>query len=304
MSIIYPRTITALITPFINDKIDFQGLINNIKFQIDQGVEGLLVFGSTGEDPTLNESEKEEILSIAVSEAKGKACIIAGTTHNNTKEAIQLTLKAEQLGADVALIATPYFNKPTQEGILRHFSAIRENTSIPIIVYNIPGRTGTNIETTTLLKIANLPKIIGVKEASGNIMQAGDVIHKMASFHPKFLVWSGDDPLTWPMMALGAYGVISVVSNLLPEKVLDLINAAAHDDMATAKKLHHELLPLFKMAFIETNPIPIKAAMNYCGFAAGQCRLPLCELTEANQKELENLLKQMNVIKNLAYSYA
>jgi 4-hydroxy-tetrahydrodipicolinate synthase len=204
---------------------------------------------------------------------------------------------AKDLGADVALIVTPYYNKPTQEGIYRHFEAIATRVAMPIVVYNIPGRCGTNIETATLMRIAQLPHIVGVKEASGNINQVGDILHTIVKKYPHFSLFSGDDILTLPMMALGASGVISVVSNLVPDLVIALTSAAMQGQFDRAQEMHYHLLPLYKAAFIETNPVPIKAAMNLCGMPAGNCRLPLWQMAPENLTILHQLLMHMQLVK-------
>lgn len=292
-------TITALITPFINQMLDEEGLAYNIDYQITQGINGILLLGTTGEASTLSPEEHQKVISIAVQRAKGKIPIWVGTGSYCTRQTIEKTKCAKDLGADVALIVTPYYNKPSQEGIYRHFEAIAKNVDIPIVVYNIPGRCSTNIETATMMRIAHLPNIIGVKEASGNIQQAGDIIHTIVKKYPHFLVFSGDDALTLPMMALGAVGVISVVSNLIPAQVIALTNAALEERFDLAREIHHQLLPLYKTAFIETNPVPIKTAMNLCGMPSGDCRLPLYQMSPENLKCLNELLLKMQLINKL-----
>ena len=287
---------TALITPFKGDEVDFEGFKKNLEFQIESGVNGILPLGTTGETPTLTQEEKEKIIKLAVETAKGKVTIMVGTGSNSTKQTIENTKKAKELGAEIALIVTPYYNKPTQEGIYRHFKAVTESVDIPMVVYNIQGRTGKNIETPTLKRIVDLPNIIGVKEASGNINQMMGVINSICSKNDCFSVMSGDDGLTLPSMALGGKGVVSVVSNLVPKKVVDMVNAATEGDFVKARKLHYELLPIFKGAFIETNPMPIKEAMNLCGMSAGGCRLPLCEMLPENKKQLEEVLREMKLL--------
>jgi 4-hydroxy-tetrahydrodipicolinate synthase len=289
-------TVTAMITPFNGDEIDEDGLITNIHYQIEQGINGILVLGSTGEAPTLSPDEQTHVISIAVREAKKKLPIWVGTGTYCTKKTIENTNKAKDLGADVALIVTPYYNKPTQEGIFRHFEAIATKVEMPIVVYNIQARCGINIETSTLARIAGLPNVIGVKEASGNVSQVGDVIQAVIQNYPDFLIFSGDDILTLPMMVLGAHGVISVASNLVPSQVDSLVSAALDGDFASAKEIHHRLLPLFKAIFLETNPIPIKAAMNICGMPSGKCRLPLVELASDNFNTLQQLLSRMQLM--------
>jgi 4-hydroxy-tetrahydrodipicolinate synthase len=288
-------TFTAMITPFLDDQVDEKGLVNNIQKQLAAGITGLVFLGTTGEAATLTDEEQRKVIEIGVKETKGKAIVIVGTGSNSTRQAIEKTRRAKELGAEIALIVTPYYNKPTQEGIYRHFEAITSQVDIPILVYNIQGRTGVNIETSTLLRIAGLPNVIGVKEASGNISQAGDVVLTVRKKYPSFAVLSGDDGMTLPMMALGATGVISVVSNLVPERVVSLVNSALKGQFDNARKVHEELSSLFKLAFIEVNPMPIKYAMNLCGMAAGHCRLPLCELRRENQEVLAMKLHEMGL---------
>ncbi len=292
-------TVTALITPFINQELDEEGLAHNISYQISKGINGILPLGTTGESSTLSPEEQTRIISIAVREANGKVPVWVGTGSYCTRQTIEKTKRAQDLGADVALIVTPYYNKPTQEGIYRHFEAIATSIEMPIVIYNIPGRCGTNIETPTLMRIAGLPNIIGVKEASGNINQAGDVLHTIVEKHPHFLVFSGDDSLTLPMMALGAVGIISVVSNLVPTQVIALVNAVLQGQFDLAREIHYQLLPLYKTAFIETNPVPIKTAMNLCGMPSGECRLPLYPMAPENINTLRQLLQDMRLMEGI-----
>lgn len=292
----FKGVITALVTPLIGQELDEEGLAWNVDYQIAQGIDGILSLGTTGESATLSLEEQHRVISIAVERAGGKVPVWVGTGSYCTRQTIEKTQQAKDLGADAALIVTPYYNKPTQEGIYRHFEAIANHVEMPIVVYNIPGRCGVNLETTTLLRIAELPHVIGVKEASGNIHQVADVLHTVVKKHPDFLVFSGDDALTLPMMALGAVGVISVVSNLIPAQIIALVNAAFEGRFDLAKELHYGLLPLYKAAFIETNPIPIKAAMHFCGMPAGECRLPLCGMALENLQMLQRLLVEMQLL--------
>lgn len=290
-------TITALITPFINNELDEEGLAQNIRFQIEQGIEGILPLGSTGESSTLSNEEQARIIAIALKEGSGKIPVWAGTGTYCTRQTIDKTKRARDLGVDVALIVTPYYNRPTQEGIFRHFEAITSSVDIPIVIYNIPGRCGTNIETATLARIAELPNIVGVKESSGNINQTGDFVHTISAKHPNFSVFSGDDVMTLPMMALGASGVVSVLSNLVPAKIIQLTHACVQRKFDLAKEIHYHLLPLCKAAFVETNPIPIKAAMKFCGMPSGECRLPLYQMAHDNLNNLHRLLIKMQLIR-------
>jgi 4-hydroxy-tetrahydrodipicolinate synthase len=285
---------TAIVTPFDSKgKLDQEGLRANLRYQLHHQVKGIVVLGTTGEAPTLNAHEKQTIIEIAREEVKDKADLIVGTGSYSTEQTIEATLKAQEMGADAALIVTPYYNKPTQEGLYRHFERICKTVSIPICVYNIQGRTGQNLQTDTLHRMALFPSIIGVKESSGNILQINEVLEKVGRNHSHFRVLSGDDALTLPLMALGGHGVISVVSNLVPGPIQNLVQAALSGDFQHARHWHYQLLPLFKAAFIETNPIPIKAAMQVCGMAAGSCRLPLCDLDASNFQKLEQVLNTL-----------
>lgn len=282
---------TAIVTPFDpSGQLDEEGLRRNIRFQIASEIDGIVPLGSTGEAPTLSSQEKERVINISMEEAKGKVPIIIGTGSYSTQQTIENTQLAERLGADMALVVSPYYNKPTQEGLYRHFKAIAESTSLPIIIYNVQGRTGQNVAVETIKRLADLPNIVGVKEASGNISQIGEVIEIIARHRPEFSVLSGDDNLTFPLMTLGGDGVISVVSNLVPKEIKMMVHAIASGDYEQARTLHYHLMPLFRGAFIETNPIPIKTAMNLCGMASGGCRLPLCEMLPDNETKLRNIL--------------
>ncbi|MBI2076279.1 MAG: 4-hydroxy-tetrahydrodipicolinate synthase [Candidatus Aenigmarchaeota archaeon] len=286
--------ITALVTPFDkNLQIDYAGLRENVRFQIKNGVSGLVPLGTTGESPTVTDDERDKIISAVVEETNDKVPVIVGTGTNSTEKTIKYTKHAKELGADAVLIVSPYYNKPTQEGLYRHFKAVSDSVDIPIIVYNIQGRTGVNIETPTLLRMSELENIVAVKEASGSIAQMMDVIDQLAGF----TVLSGDDNMTLPLIAAGGKGIISVVSNLLPRLVSDMVAAALKGDFANARALHYRLMPIFKGAFIETNPIPIKTAMQLAGMAAGPCRLPLCEMLPQNLEKLKGVLKKYEELK-------
>jgi 4-hydroxy-tetrahydrodipicolinate synthase len=288
-------TYTAMITPFMNGQVNYDGLRKNIRFQIENEIDGILVLGTTGETPTLTNEEQENIIKISFEEINGRVPLMVGTGTNSTAKTIENTKRAKDFGADIALVVTPYYNKPTDEGIFQHFKAITESVEIPVVAYNIQGRTSKNIETSTLKRISELDNIIGVKEASGNVNQMGDVINNIARRRKNFNVVSGDDSLTLPLIALGGKGVISVVSNLVPRKVVHMVRFALEGDFLSAQDLHHELLPIFKGAFIETNPIPIKEAMNICGMPAGSVRLPLCEMSADNKTKLNNIIRDMKL---------
>lgn len=284
---------TAMITPFNADgSVDYDGLRRNASFQIENGVRGLLPLGTTGEAPTLSGDEKERVVRTVVETARsqsGEVKILVGVGTNSTSTTIQNAREAQAWGADALLVVTPYYNKPTQTGIVAHFRAICESVDLPVVVYNIKGRTGVNIETATLGKIAESKNIIGVKEASGDINQMMDVLRDI----PEIAVYSGDDGMTFPLMSLGGQGVISVVSNLLPGELVKMVTNALEGNWEQARTLHFHLLPFFKAAFVETNPAPIKYAMAKRGLAAGPLRLPLVEILPASQAKVDAVLETL-----------
>lgn len=285
---------TALITPFKdNGDIDEPTLKKLVDFQLENGINGIVPMGTTGESPTLSHDEHIEVISIVTKHVHGRVPIIAGTGSNCTREAINLTKRAKDLGVTASLQVAPYYNKPTQEGFYRHFIEIAERVDIPVIVYNIPSRSGKNIENSTTLRLAEHPNIIGVKEASGDISQMMDLILKKPE---SFIVLSGDDNFTYPLMALGGNGVISVASNIIPDRMVAFCDAALKGDYATARKLHYELLPLFKAMFIETNPIPVKATLALKGMIKEVYRLPMCPMLKENKEKLITVLKQYKLI--------
>jgi 4-hydroxy-tetrahydrodipicolinate synthase len=291
---------TALITPMKeNGDVDYDGFRKLINFQLEQGIDGLVPLGTTGETPTLDEDEEEKLIRIAVDEVAGKVPVIIGTGSNDTKHMVLYTKRAKDMGADAALVVTPYYNKPNDDGLVKHFEAAAA-VGIPVVVYNIASRTGRNIPTPLMEKIARVPGIVGVKEASGDIGQMGEVLQTIA--FPRrtggnpFAVLSGDDGLTLPLMALGGDGIISVISNLVPAKVKALTKACAEGNFEEARKIHFELVPLTKAAFIETNPVPIKAAMNWAGLPAGTVRLPLGRLDPKNELPLKEAMKKLGIV--------
>lgn len=285
---------TAVITPFDSTgKIDKEGLRQNLRYQLFHKVDGVVVLGTTGEDPTLNPQEKQTVIEIALDELQGKMTVLVGTGSYSTETTLTTTRKAQEMGADGALIVTPYYNRPTQEGLFRHFAAICEAVSLPICIYNIQGRTGLNLQTDTLQRLMQFPSIIGIKEASGNIMQMSDVMEIARTRDSGFSVVSGDDAVTLPLIALGGSGIISVASNLVPGPMQSMVQAALNGDFETARDWHFQLLPFLKSNFIETNPIPIKTAMQLCGMAAGPCRLPLCELAPSNLEFIKQIVNSL-----------
>lgn len=291
---------TALITPMHADgAIDYEGFRSLVRYQLENGITGILPLGTTGETPTLKEvGEEDAIIDIAVEEVatyrkkqNRDIPLIIGAGSNNTDEAIRYVTRAKNKSADYALVVSPYYNKPSDEGIYRHYEAVSK-IGIPIIVYNIAGRTGKNISTALLQRIAELPNIAGVKEASGDINQMMDVISTIARKKKDFCVLSGDDGLTLPLIAAGGDGVISVVSNLAPAEITKLTMAALNGDMDTARDLHYRLLPFFKAAFCDGNPTSIKYAMNYKGLPAGGLRLPLVEANDNAKKTIQAALAE------------
>jgi 4-hydroxy-tetrahydrodipicolinate synthase len=291
---------TALITPMKeNGDVDYDGFRRLIAFQIEQGIDGLVPLGTTGETPTLNEDEEENLIKIAVEETRGRVPLVIGAGSNSTFHMAGYVKRAKDLGADAALVVTPYYNKPNDSGIIRHFEEAAA-AGLPIIIYNIASRTGRNIPTPLMEELARIPGIIGVKEASGDINQMGDVIAKIAGpqkgTDSPFWVLSGDDSMTLPLTALGGDGVISVISNLLPKQVRDLTRACLDGSYDEARRIHYELLPFMKSAFIETNPVPVKTAMGWAGLPAGPLRLPLGPLSAASAQALRKSLVDMGVL--------
>ncbi len=291
----FKGSIVALVTPFKDGKVDEAKLRELVEFQIENGTSGIVPCGTTGESPTLDNDEHIHVIETCVKVANKRVPIMAGTGSNSTDEAIALTKHAEEVGADGALIVTPYYNKPTQKGLYRHFKAIADNITIPIILYNIEGRTARNIETETVARLAkDCKNIIGVKEASGSIEQAKAVRDACGD---DFLILSGDDALTLPMMELGGVGVVSVVANIVPSDVIAMINAFNAGDKATAQEINAKLEPLVKSMFIETNPIPVKTAINLLGKCSDELRLPLCEMDDENIEKLKVALQNYGLLK-------
>lgn len=289
-------TYTAIITPFTeNGDVDFDALARLIEFQIENGVDGIVVCGSTGESATLTYKEKIAVIIKSVEAAKGRIKVIAGTGSNDTQITHDLTLAAKEHGADAALLVAPYYNKPTQEGLYEHYKLIADKVGMPIILYNIPGRSGINIDAATQLKLAESCKnIVAVKEASANLQQIMEVIKKA----PKhFSVLSGDDYLTLPMISIGAKGVVSTIANYAPKQFSNMVNLALKGKFDDALKVHYSLLELMKLNFIETNPIPVKTLMAKLGFTEDVFRLPLLPMTKVNKEKLFNAAKDAGFIK-------
>ena len=293
---------TALITPMEDSgEVDYEGFRRLIEFQIGEGIDGIVPLGTTGETPTLDEDEEGKLISLAVETVKGRIPIIVGTGSNDTKHMVMYTERAKRLGADAALVVTPYYNKPNDEGLIRHFEAAAA-TGIPIIVYNIASRTGRNIPTPLMEKISRIKGIAGVKESSGDIGQIGDVINDISvprkAEGGNFWVLSGDDAFALPLIALGGHGLISVVSNVVPAKVKALVSACLAGDLIKARQIHYELVPFIKAAFVETNPVPIKQAASWMGLPSGPTRLPLGKLAPASEVVLKQAMVELGIVKN------
>jgi len=285
--------IVAIVTPFKNGKVDEEALRKLIEEQIAAGTDGIAPCGTTGESTTLSHEEHDRVIEITIDAVKKRVPVIAGTGSNSTAEAIRLTRHAWEAGADGALMVCPYYNRPTQEGLYRHYRTIAQEVPIPIIIYNIPGRTGTNLLPETLARLAKMQNIVGVKEASGSIKQMSDSIQLCGE---KFAVLSGDDIFTLPLMAIGGKGVISVISNVAPADMASLVDAVAAGDMAKARALHFRMSPLIDALFIETNPIPVKAALAMMGKINDDLRLPLCPMSDKNRETLKKVMQTYGLI--------
>lgn len=286
----------AIVTPFKSDgSIDEQALQKLVDFQIDNGTNFIIPCGTTGESATMDADERKQVIRIVIEQTKKRVPVIAGTGTNATITSIKYSKQAQELGADGVLLVGPYYNKPTQEGYFQHFKAIAESISIPAILYNVPGRTGGNIEPKTILRLAEIKNIIGVKEASANFGQFMEILGQRSS---DFLVLSGDDALTLPMMSLGADGVISVAANQIPRAMSDIVKFALAGDFAKALELHYRYLELMNLNFVESNPIPVKFALVMMGLIEENYRLPLVPMHENNKKKMRELLFKLKLIPN------
>lgn len=295
MSKRFSGAITALVTPFNEDgSLDLESLKNLVRFQIKGHIDGIVPCGTTGETPTLSEEEYKSVIETVVKESKGRVPIIAGAGSNDTQKAVHHSKIAKKAGADALLHVTPYYNKPTPLGLVAHFKAIAKAVNLPIILYNVPGRTGSNVSVATLIKIVKeVPEVVGVKEASGNITQMMDIVKGVSS---NFSVLSGDDSFTLPLMAVGGVGIISVCSNQIPKVMHDLTQAVLEGDFKKARKLHFEWLDLMNINFIESNPIPVKTALALMGKIKEVFRLPLVPMEEKNKEALKAVLKSHQLI--------
>ncbi len=287
-------SLVAIVTPFKNGEIDEDALRNLIEFQIENGTHGIVPCGTTGESPTLSHEEHEYVIDITVNTVNKRVPVIAGTGSNSTKEAIRLTRFAEKAGVDGSLLVTPYYNKPTQEGLYLHFKQIASQVDIPIILYNIPGRSVVNILPETMAKLArDCSNIVGVKEASGSLPQAGRIIQLCGE---DFIVLSGEDSINFPLLAVGARGFITVTANIVPKDVANLYNLFNEGKFELAREIHYKLLPLNEALFLETNPIPVKAALSMMGKVNYEYRYPLCQMSEKNYKGLKKALSNYGII--------
>ncbi|AEK19599.1 4-hydroxy-tetrahydrodipicolinate synthase [Methanococcus maripaludis] len=286
---VYP----AIITPLKENKVDYDGLRNNIDFLIENGVNGVIPVGTTGESPTLTPLEHEKVVEKVVEFVDGRVEVIAGTGSNSTSEALEFSQYAEDVGVDGVLLITPYYNKPTQEGLKRHFGEIANSINVPIVLYNVPSRTALNIEPETIKYLFNeYSNISAVKEANPNLSQVSEVLDSC-----DIDILSGNDELTLPIISLGGKGVVSVIANIAPKEFVQMVDFANAGKFDKAKEIHYNLFPLMKLMFVETNPIPIKTAMNMLGMPSGELRLPLCEMAESNKLKLQNALNNLGLLK-------
>ncbi len=289
----YKGSMTAIVTPFKNNRLDEKAFKGLIEFQIKNGTDGIVPCGTTGESATLSYEEHERVVELAIEAVNGRIPVIAGTGSNSTAETIMLTKHAEKAGADAALLITPYYNKPTQEGLYQHYKAVAEEVNIPIVLYNVPGRTGVNMLPETVARLSEIKNIVGIKEATGNLQQVSDTIELCRK---GFIILSGDDFTTLPILAIGGHGVISVTSNIAPKGVSDMCDAFFNGNLEKARKLHYKLQPLHRVMFLETNPIPVKTSLAMMGKIQEEFRLPLVKMGEANRKKLQKALNGCGII--------
>ncbi len=289
----FTGSLVAIVTPFRKGKVDERALADLIEWQIAKGTNGIVPCGTTGESATLSHEEHNRVIELTVEVVKRRVPVIAGTGSNSTDEAIALTRHAKEAGVDAALLITPYYNKPTQEGLYRHYKAIAEAVELPLVLYNIPGRTGVNILPSTIARLSAIKTVVGVKEGSGSVQQASDIVQLCGD---RLTVLAGDDALTLPMMAVGAKGVITVTANLLPTDMAHLVKAFADGKIQEARRIHFQLSPLFAALFYETNPIPVKEALGMMGKIDPELRLPLCPMAQDTRDKLVRVLKDAGLI--------
>ena len=285
----------AIVTPIKNGEIDEERMRELIEFQIENGTHGIVPCGTTGESATLSHEEHKRVVKITVDQVNKRVPVIAGSGSNSTREALELTAFAKEVGADAALVITPYYNKPTQEGLYQHYKKLAEEVRFPIVIYNVPSRTGCDILPETVARLASdFKEIVGIKEATGSVRRATEILEKVD--REDFSLLSGDDFIVYPLICVGGRGVISVVSNIAPNDMANLVEAALDADYTKAKELHYKLQPLCRAMFLETNPIPVKTALAMMGKIEEELRLPLCKMKEENRKRLESILKDYGLI--------
>ena len=289
----FQGTITALVTPFRDGKVDTEALAALTERQVAAGVDGIVVCGTTGEAATLTTEEYEHVVRTVVETVGHRIPVIAGTGTNSTDRTIQATRRAKALGVDAALVVTPYYNKPTQEGLYRHYASVAESAGLPIVLYNVPSRTGCNLAPETASRLAELEEVVALKEASGNWNQIYDVIDRCGD---RLSILSGDDALTMPMLLAGAQGVVSVTSNVVPEQMAEMVRAARNAEVAKARELHYQLLPLMRALFLETNPIPAKKALALLGLCSEEVRLPLWEMSPDAAEKLRSTMADLDLL--------
>jgi 4-hydroxy-tetrahydrodipicolinate synthase len=290
----FKGSIVAIVTPFKNEGIDEEKLRELVEFQIENGTDGIVPCGTTGEASTLDYDEHDRVIEIVVQQAKKRVPVIAGTGSNSTKEAIEISEHAKRVGADGVLLVTPYYNKPTQEGLYRHYKTIAEAVHLPQILYNVPGRTAVNMLPETVARLADISNIVAIKEATGSLQQASEVL---ALCGDKIDVLSGDDFITFPMMACGGVGVISVTANIMPKEIASMVDAFNAGNLEEARQLHLKLLKINNSMFIETNPTPVKTALGLMGRCSDEVRLPLAPMSEANTAKLAGIMREYGLIK-------
>jgi 4-hydroxy-tetrahydrodipicolinate synthase len=289
----FSGAISAIITPFRDGAVDVKALRDLVEWEIASGVDGIVPCGSTGESATLTHAEHEEVIKLVVDQTRRRVPVIAGTGSNSTAEAIRLTTFAREIRADGALLISPYYNKPTQDGIFRHYKAIANAVDLPLIVYNIPGRTGSNIAPETFARLCEVKNVVAIKESSGSMDQCSDIMKLCGD---RLTLLSGDDPLAVPLMAIGAKGVISVVTNVMPREVHEMVAAGLARDFERARELHYMLLPLTRALFVETNPIPVKQACAFMGNCTNEMRMPLVPMTPPAADKLRAVMKDLHMI--------
>ena len=289
----FTGSLVAIVTPFRKGKVDERALADLIEWQIANGTNGIVPCGTTGESATLSHDEHNRVIELTVEVVRRRVPVVAGTGSNSTDEAIALTKHAKQAGADAALLITPYYNKPTQEGLYRHYRAVAEAVDLPLVLYNIPGRTGVNMLPATIARLTTLPTIVGVKEGSGSVQQASDLVLMCGD---RITVLAGDDALTLPMMAVGGKGVITVTANIVPADMAALVKAFSAGRIEEARRIHFKLSPLFAALFFETNPIPVKEALGLMGKIDPELRLPLCPMAQETREKLVQVPKDVSLI--------